>query len=49
MMLKFFYIEKYWEIIVCVDVGKWWQIITCVVVAIFYIKKILGNNYLRWY
>jgi hypothetical protein len=29
-MFKFFYIEKYWEIIALVDVGKWSEIIVCV-------------------
>jgi len=35
-MLKFFYIDKCWEIIVYVDDGKWWEIIACVDVEIFW-------------
>jgi hypothetical protein len=39
-MLKFFFIEKYWEIIVCVNVGIWCEIIAYVDdVEMFFILK----------
>jgi len=42
LMLRFFYIEKCWEIIVCFDIGKLWEIIVYIDVEFFLYWKMLG-------